>query len=886
MRCFDICSGNADEHGQVPNKANSCACFKSEVSGKSGGVTTDVDEATKNSGLYYIEEICLSIDGGREAIDRAAETDVQTYSVHKKSSFVSEANGDLMGAEIVSDSGSDAESDPTFVLAVGFKRSSSHIARTGRQFLIHKVALLLATLVCVVLSITAECILYTSAMDAHNAAKENKKFSSMRVLEAKVWKDGLTVIEIFVYEAKSLCNSISTSATLMYVLAFGLGLCHFRKERLFMSMIAVGSITWALQTSARLSSDALVANIPVAGILKTGSYVTAYVGWFLLIPISNAKLTSSLARGALLPLVIGNTLFAFFLVVLERVFYTSSVWPKLIFITSKFLELVVAVVQERFHSVASCGAIMSMYLLYPLGSAWIWRSTQQNCDLSITFRTSIISFLSLLCSVHLRIMAAGAVTPHTATVLLFPLQLLEHILTKYCLASSMALEVDFICASFAQYVSLFFMSTQYGRQVLRWLLRPLWEHSPTLRHYLGELIMIDQPAWKALMLVEIKVIRSANECTADFVATCVWGAVFVQQTVLQDLGVGLPAFNVGLDTSWWKFGVAWGYLFILSAIVSFFAPGTLIAYLERVKRRYSYIKAQGPEEGDILPRVTHTQSRLRRDCTLDIMTSSTSSQKATATTLTSPCISVSNSCTIAAEGHEGNLMCVRGCDSGNGSNCISRSDVLRNTSVSRSTAPERSGLNATLEGFARATPPLFDVALSSDCSANPVDDAATRDVEHCETRSTPLAMSQFESFHGMATSGCPATSEIEVSDQENRSREGDRGDSLVAATEEPAACRSTSVFGIIATGPTRLDRYMEEASTQKYHARFEPFRELTFEQPAFLMGESIHPRTLHNCFVARHFGFFLAASAFTVTQMIYELSLTQEFVEGAASLCK
>eukprot|EP00927_Polykrikos_kofoidii_P045547 TRINITY_DN3955_c0_g1_i4.p1 TRINITY_DN3955_c0_g1~~TRINITY_DN3955_c0_g1_i4.p1 ORF type:complete len:857 (+),score=95.49 TRINITY_DN3955_c0_g1_i4:80-2650(+) len=856
MRCFDICSGNADEHGQVPNKANSCACFKSEVSGKSGGVTTDVDEATKNSGLYYIEEICLSIDGGREAIDRAAETDVQTYSVHKKSSFVSEANGDLMGAEIVSDSGSDAESDPTFVLAVGFKRSSSHIARTGRQFLIHKVALLLATLVCVVLSITAECILYTSAMDAHNAAKENKKFSSMRVLEAKVWKDGLTVIEIFVYEAKSLCNSISTSATLMYVLAFGLGLCHFRKERLFMSMIAVGSITWALQTSARLSSDALVANIPVAGILKTGSYVTAYVGWFLLIPISNAKLTSSLARGALLPLVIGNTLFAFFLVVLERVFYTSSVWPKLIFITSKFLELVVAVVQERFHSVASCGAIMSMYLLYPVGLVWIWRHTQQNFDLGITFRTSIISFLSLLCSVHLRIMAAGAVTPHNAAVLLFPFQLLEHILTKYCLASSMALEVDFICASFAQYVSLFFMSTQYGRQVLRWLLRPLLEHSPALRDFLGELILIDQRPEKALMLIEINVIRSANACTADFIATCVWGVVFVLQTFLP-----VAAFNVGLDTSWWKFGVAWGYLIILSAIVSFFATSTFIAYLERVKRNFSDIEAQGPEEGDILPGVTETPSKLRRDNTLGIKTSSKSSQKATATTLTSRCSSVSNS-------------------------CPSRSDVLGNTSVSRSTALERSGFNANLEESVRATPPQFDVALSSDCSANPVDDAATRDVEHCETRSTPLAMSQFESFHGMATSGCPATSEIEVSDKENRSGEGDRGDSLVAATDEPTTNYSRNIFRIIPTGPTRLDRYMEEARTQNYHERFEPVSELTHERPAILMGESIHPRTLHNCFLARYFGFFLAASAFTVTQMMYDLSLTQQLVGGAASSCR
>eukprot|EP00927_Polykrikos_kofoidii_P071898 TRINITY_DN68095_c0_g1_i1.p1 TRINITY_DN68095_c0_g1~~TRINITY_DN68095_c0_g1_i1.p1 ORF type:complete len:785 (+),score=61.25 TRINITY_DN68095_c0_g1_i1:56-2410(+) len=471
---------------------------------------------------------------------------------------------------------------------------------SNRSLLAYKGALVVVTLVCVCWSTLAECICGTYTKLAL-AKKPEQSTSIPFATESEVWTNIAPLWAIAFYEVKSLANSLSVSAVVIYVHVLSLGVCVVPRREFVTFVTFAGVSSWGFQVAARHAGNI---RLPAtSAILETLSYVLAYVGWFMPLSISHPNLTKRLARGPLFPLVLLNIVCTLVAVILDRVLGFRQVWPKLILLILKSLEVLVALVCVHFHSIASCFAIMSYFTIYPLSLSWAFRQLIDTWELTSTTTAILISSFSLVCALYLKILAGGAVTPHQATLIIFPMQLLEHLWTKSLLARTLLFSPDFFGTSIAQYASVFLIRTQHGRQIMRRLLRPVLTRSPILRLVLAELLVIDQPAWKAVLLVEHKAFLASHGCAADLLATLAVGLLTAQQWLLEATGFADPAFNVGqrMNGSKMLFAVAWVYLLLLSAVVSFVSSATTVSYLTHLQDQYFRIRESSPTAKEVAP---------------------------------------------------------------------------------------------------------------------------------------------------------------------------------------------------------------------------------------------------------------------------------------------
>jgi len=404
---------------------------------------------------------------------------------------------------------------------------------------------------------------------------------------------------------KSLLNCLSCGCVVLFVACFGLGCTVVRRRTLALAMAGSGLAYWGFQLAARAVGGHEDGRL-LAKVLKSLSYFVACVGWFAVLPWLYRRVARQLARGCLFPLVLVNLVASLAALIANRVF--NLWWPQLVLMAMKVLELIVAIYEQSFHDLGHVLALMSFFAAYPIALIWCWRQLEQQSFLGSTAQTLVVTVFTLIGKAHMYFIARGSVTHHQRSVVIFPLQFLEHFWTKCLLASTPAFSLDFIGASLVQSASLLLQSTQHGRQLARFILTPFLLRSVMLRVMLGEVLLLNQPAWKALMLIEHEVFRASHNVFADICATSAAGLLmFLQGLLVSRCGLE-PAFALGQGSTP-LFAAAWAYLLVLHVLIAYCASWSRAGYVARVKERFHTIEASGDAALEVDPVAYVTQSR-------------------------------------------------------------------------------------------------------------------------------------------------------------------------------------------------------------------------------------------------------------------------------------
>jgi len=442
-----------------------------------------------------------------------------------------------------------------------------------------KFIITVVTMATVVMSAVAECVRHTFALQAQEAGEQHE---SLAELEAAVWSRWAPWRWWVLYEVKSLANSTSSGAVVIYIALLGIGCRKVRRHVFICTVLGSGLSFWGLQLAAR--SLGTTEYEVTAKIMKAASYGAALFGWFVVLPLVYLKTVKKLRRGWIFPLAVFNLLLALAALIADRVFH--FMYLQVVLLGAKCLELVVAIPEGAFHDLGHMLALMSFFIAYPIGLIWAWRQMQQQSLLDSTGQTFVITTFTLGAKAHVYFIARGSVTHHQRSVVVFPMQLLEHFWTKCVLAATPVMSLDFLGASLVAAGSLGLQSTQHGRKAARFLLTPLVRRSTQLKFLLGELLLVDQPAWKALMLIEHEVFRANHNVFANLLATMAAALVVVLQWMLESGGASLQlAFNLGRGSKE-HFIVAWGLQFVLHSAIAFAASRSRSSYVASVQRHF------------------------------------------------------------------------------------------------------------------------------------------------------------------------------------------------------------------------------------------------------------------------------------------------------------
>mmetsp|Transcript_59385 Transcript_59385/g.133832 ORF Transcript_59385/g.133832 Transcript_59385/m.133832 type:complete len:740 (-) Transcript_59385:162-2381(-) len=457
----------------------------------------------------------------------------------------------------------------------------------------YKFLILVVALAITLLSGTAECVRHTYAKKAIEAGES---FDSLAALEARVWSHWAPTRLWVMYESKSLANSICGGAMVIWISRFGLGISGRGGHSTFVAVVCIGgTFMWGFQLAAR-SFDSEENEVAVK-VLKILSYVVATFYWFAALPLICWRETWRLKFGTMFPLAVLDIFLSAVALISNRVY--GVLYPQIALFATKVLELILALSDFTFHDLGHLLALTSFFAAYPVGLIWVWRMLG-DMPLGSTAQTMIITTFTFVGKTHMDVMARGAVTYHQRSIVMFPVQLLEHFWTKCLIASTPMLSLDFFGASLVETASLYLQCTHHGRQATRRLLAPFLERSDGLRLVLAETLHLDQPAWKVLLLIEHEVFIATHNIFADISAICMSAVLITWQWILVTY-LGFEATFAVAEVSAVRTKFGWLYLVLLHVIVAWAASCSTVKYVTKVQGQFQESRAEDPRSPEVDP---------------------------------------------------------------------------------------------------------------------------------------------------------------------------------------------------------------------------------------------------------------------------------------------
>lgn len=135
--------------------------------------------------------------------------------------------------------------------------------------------------------------------------------------------------------------------------------------------------------------------------------------------------------------------------------------------------------------------------------------------------------------------------PHSAIVVCFTIQFMEHLWSKIILVREVTFSSHYFGAACVPLVHHFLQGSLIDQMLFQRL-----SESQFLRYIIGDRRIVGQRPWKEVLLTELFMIKTLNNFFADILATSCIITITVVQHLLVNRGF-LEAFDLGHDESLW-----------------------------------------------------------------------------------------------------------------------------------------------------------------------------------------------------------------------------------------------------------------------------------------------------------------------------------------------
>jgi len=232
-------------------------------------------------------------------------------------------------------------------------------------------------------------------------------------------------------------------------------------------------------------------------------------------------------------------------IIVERTKALPQFWTDLmmvVYLLLVILQLPIALSERCYHDLGHILTVASCMLEVPPGLTVIPRLLMK---LGPALSVSTIPAVTFVFGTFAEIIAGGALTWHQCPLVLFPFQFGNQFWSKL-IVSRTPWSAQFFIASLLQQVIKYIQTGSILWRLLRTMVIPLLpviQQCPRLYGFLADFLLIDQPVWKALMIVEKRCIINSHMLFGDSIATTLLFMVAACEHIIDQATSYKPPFS-------------------------------------------------------------------------------------------------------------------------------------------------------------------------------------------------------------------------------------------------------------------------------------------------------------------------------------------------------